>query len=188
MDEIDFSGENLMVVAHPDDETMWGGSLPIRYPGDWFIVCCTVPRRDPERALLFENACKKLGAESFCLPLQEPPASGTIQDIYLPAGDFDLVVTHGAEGEYGHLHHKQVHHLVTSAIQDTPILTFGYGKGDIKITLDMIEYQKKLNALKEYSHELPFQGKTMPKWKALLKNYDAVDFGVDHFDVFKREV
>ena len=49
MEAIDFSGKNLMVVAHPDDETMWGGSLPIRYPGDWFIVCCTVPKRDPER-------------------------------------------------------------------------------------------------------------------------------------------
>ena len=184
---MDFSGRNLMIVAHPDDETMWGGSLPIRYPGDWFIVCCTIPRRDPERALLFEKACVALGATSFCLPIAEPPVNGQIGEIFLPSDEFDLVVTHGAEGEYGHPHHKQVHNMVTEYYTDTPILTFNYGKGEIKIELTEEETQRKLGALKEYSHELPFQGKMMPKWKALLINYAEVDFGTDTFDEYKRE-
>jgi hypothetical protein len=183
MDEIDFSGKNLMVVAHPDDETMWGGSLPIRYPGNWTILCCSIPRRDPERAVLFKNACEKLGAEPRIIPVQE---SVNISGFHLPDG-FDLVVTHNKAGEYGHQHHKQVHRTVTD-FYDVPILTFGFGKGKIKIELNEEEYEQKLGALKEYSHELPYNGETMPKWKALLKNYEEVDFGTDTFDEYKREV
>ncbi len=183
---MDFSGRNLMVVAHPDDETMWGGSLPIRYPGDWTIVCSTIPRRDPIRAILFQNACEKLGAVPVLNTVPEPPVNGLIDEVILPEG-FDLVVTHGKEGEYGHPHHKQIHQLVVKYYPDTPILTFGFGKGEIKIELTEEETQKKLGALKEYSHELPFQGKVMPKWKALLINYAEVDFGKDTFDEYKRE-
>ena len=180
-----------MVVAHPDDETMWGGSLPIRYPGDWTIICCTIPRRDPERALLFQKACEKLGAKAVLLPIEEPPVNGLIDEIMLPDEKFDLVVTHGEAGEYGHPHHKQVHIIITkyyTQISPTPILTFGYGNGKIKIELDEKEHEQKLSALKEYSHELPFQGEVMPKWKALLINYSEVDFGTDTFDEYQAEV
>lgn len=188
MDEIDFSGKNLMVVAHPDDETMWGGALPIRYPGDWTIVCCTVPRRDPERALLFGEACKRLGAQPVLIPYQEPPVHGAIKDLILPEEDYDLVVTHGPEGEYGHPHHQQVSKMVTTYFTEvvpSKILTFGYGKGEISIELNEEEHAKKLHALQAYDHELPFQGKKMPKWKALLINYGDVDFGTDTFNEHK---
>ena len=57
-----------MIVAHPDDETLWGGAYILRHPGDWLVQCCSVPVSDPVRAIKFHEACKRLGATGFVLP------------------------------------------------------------------------------------------------------------------------
>ena len=164
----DLNGRKLMVVAHPDDETLWGGGIVLRYPGGWVIQCCSVPVADPIRADKFLEACRRLGAEGRVLhgrDVYDCPLAG-LEYVDL---DADVIVTHGAEGEYGHPHHVQVHqHVVRRA--PCRVLTFG---GPDVLELTTGERAAKLHALKAYDHVLPYDGMPRPKWAALLIRYGA---------------
>lgn len=155
-----------MVVAHPDDETLWGGGIVLRNPGGWVIQCCSVPEADPIRADKFREACRRLGAEPRVLhgrDVYDCPLSG-LEYVDL---DADVIVTHGAAGEYGHPHHVQVHQWVV-ARASCPVVCFG---GDQVLELTQAESDAKRWALMAYDHVLPYEGVPMPKWQALLMRY-----------------
>ena len=53
----------MMLVAHGDDESLWGGGLLARYAHkNWTVVCCTVPWADPIRTDKFRDACAVFNA------------------------------------------------------------------------------------------------------------------------------
>ena len=60
--------KRAIVVAHPDDEVLWAGGLPLRFPGDWTVVCCSTPAKDPVRAEHFFDACDVLGVKGKIFP------------------------------------------------------------------------------------------------------------------------
>ena len=163
----DLTGRKLMVVAHPDDETLWGGGLILRYPGNWTVVACSTPMADPVRAEKFLAAIERLGATGSVLPFLETFSSRLSVDVDVTG--YDVVVTHGPEGEYGHPHHIQVHHAVAARATGR-LLTFG---GPCPIELTTAERAAKLHALKAYDHVLPYDGVPMMKWEALLARYGA---------------
>jgi LmbE family N-acetylglucosaminyl deacetylase len=163
----DLTGRKLMVVAHPDDETLWGGGLILRYPGHWTVIACSTPMADPVRAAKFLEATRRLGATGIVSPFMETFSSILPFDYDLSG--YDVIVTHGAAGEYGHPHHVQVHREVTSRAR-CRVLTFG---GDDALLLTAAERAGKLHALKAYDHILPYDGMPMAKWEALLARYGA---------------
>lgn len=157
-----------MIVAHPDDETLWGGGYLLRYPGDWTVQCCSVPVADPVRAVRFREACARLGARSVVHDSPdrfETPLAG-LDGLDLA---FDQIVTHGLAGEYGHPHHQQVSGYVLCHAR-CPVVTFG---GPTELLLTTAERAAKLHALKAYDHVLPYDGVPMAKWEALLIRYGA---------------
>lgn len=157
---------DAVVVAHPDDETLWCGGLIARYKPD--VICCTVPQRDPERAIRFFDAVRWLGGYPILIPFVESPPNELIQHLdAVNLSRYGHIVTHGADGEYGHLHHKQVHKYVKEST-DCVLWTFG---GEIKLPLTEEEQTLKNLALRCYSHKSPSDnGK--PKWLALLDRYN----------------
>ncbi len=111
-----------IVVAHPDDETLWAGGLILAHPEwDWFI--CTLCRgSDPDRAPRFARALERYGARGAMAdlddgPEQEPLGDELVRDTVLsllPDSPFDLVLTHGPAGEYTrHTRHEEVSRAVT---------------------------------------------------------------------------
>lgn len=190
----DFFAEKLgqkccIVGAHPDDEVLFAAALPIRYPDrDWTIICCSIPRRDPIRAWKFFDACEALGARGRLMPVveSEPNENPTGLQL-LDLKSFDCVVTHNDEGEYGHVHHRAVHRAVISRLPKN-VITFGYrhaAHGKYEIRLNRDELQRKTQALRCYDHITPYEGRDVPKWRALVHRYfevEGIDPSVETYD------
>lgn len=158
----------LMCVAHPDDEILWGGGLPIRYPElDWRCVCCSYPSADPIRAYQFFDVCEALGMKGRIYP--RPDGLGALESLnaWLDVSEYDHVVTHGPKGEYGHAHHIEVHEYIKSC-NPKKLTTFGFGTGVHRLELSADERAKKLAAFKKYSYLRKYGSRTVPAWQALI--------------------
>jgi LmbE family N-acetylglucosaminyl deacetylase len=171
-----------LVVAHPDDETLWFGGLLIAHPGDWTVICASTPRRDPVRASKFLAACEQLGARGRVLPRIESEPSEPLAHLEeIELQPYACVVTHNSVGEYGHLHHRSVHEHVMRSFGG-PVLVSGYGLKSARYTIALREAQwrRKLAALMAYDHVAPYAGIDGPseKWEALLHRYGYVE-GID---------
>jgi len=105
-----------VLVAHPDDETLWTGGFLLNHPDwSWFIgaIC---RGSDPDRAPKFFQAIDRFQAAGKLADLddgvdQNPlPVEEIEQAIkgMLPGGPYDLVLTHGPWGEYSrHRRHEE---------------------------------------------------------------------------------
>lgn len=102
----------LVIVAHPDDETIWMGGTLLANKDNWNTTIISLCRRDDkDRAPKFRRVCKILKAKCFMSGLEDEklndiPIDGVISRIKpCLQGDYDHVFTHGKNGEYGHKRH-----------------------------------------------------------------------------------
>lgn len=114
--------KNIMIVAHPDDETIWGGDHLIEE--DYLVVCVTCGTnkvRDNE----IKKALSISDDELIKLGYPDNPG-GIVNDwseykesieedlsLIITMKNYDKIVTHNQEGEYGHIHHKMINNIVT---------------------------------------------------------------------------
>jgi len=133
-----------LVVAHPDDETLWAGGTILSHPSwKWFIVCLC-RRSDMERATKFYKALQVLKSEGIMgdlddgpeqKPLDEKEMEGAILDL-LPQKQFDLIISHNPSGEYTrHIRHEEAGKAViklwhTGKISANELWTFAYEDGN----------------------------------------------------------
>ena len=117
-DEV-ISGPRLLaavVVAHPDDETLWCGGYLLTHPEyDWRVV--TLCRAsDPDRAPKFRRVLQQLRAVGEMADLDDEPDQAPlsmeqVQEtiVRLLAGNsYSLILTHGPRGEYTrHRRHEE---------------------------------------------------------------------------------
>ena len=105
-----------VVVAHPDDETLWTGGTMLMHPESNWTVVTLCRKSDPDRAPRFFRAIEKLNATGAMGdlddgPEQRPLTSREVQHEILqslPSNRFDLIITHGLNGEYTrHLRHEE---------------------------------------------------------------------------------
>lgn len=183
------SVKRAVIVAHPDDEVLWGAGIVLRHPGDWTIICASVPRADPIRAEKFFDSCDVLGATPYLHRIMEPVPTDSMNYLdEIDLSEYEHIVTHNALGEYGHQHHKDVHRYVYRRYGKKKLTFFGYSpgaRGGHEIHLTDIELARKMKALKCYDHVLPYNGKPMPKWEALYQRYiteGGISFNVETYD------
>ena len=133
-DNIDTSGCNkLMIVAHPDDETLWGGAH--LKSGNWFVVCLTNHFTDV-RKNEFKSVMEKAGIKGIILDYPDlvrdankkwvkydwdSVKDGVAADVtkLIKSKNWDLIATHSPAGETGHIHHKNTDQAVTNACIST---------------------------------------------------------------------
>jgi len=132
-----------VIVAHPDDETLWTGGTILSHPSWNIFIVCLCRKSDTERALKFGNALKVFRAEGIMGDLDDGPEQKLldekeIEDILLellPGKHFDLVITHNPSGEYTrHIRHEEVSKSVillwsAGKISAGELWTFAYGDG-----------------------------------------------------------
>ena len=107
----------IVIVAHPDDETLWlGGEMLIHPNWNWFVVCLC-RKNDNDRAPKFYKALKELHAEGIMgdmndgsaqTPLDETDIENAILKL-IPKKHFDIIYTHNPSGEYTrHIRHEEI--------------------------------------------------------------------------------
>lgn len=116
----------LVIVAHPDDETLWMGGMILQ--NDWDVTVISLCRSDDaDRAPKFKKVCELLGVRGFISDLEDEELSDVSFDEVATRirkfvnGEYDLVFTHGANGEYRHKRHKDVHFTVEKMVKDKEI-------------------------------------------------------------------
>lgn len=105
-----------VIVAHPDDETLWAGGTILLHPDCNWTVITLCRKSDSDRAPKFIRAIEQLNATGVIGdlddgPEQTPLPSRQIQETIielLPSCRFDLIITHELWGEYTqHLRHEE---------------------------------------------------------------------------------
>jgi len=133
----------VVIVAHPDDETLWAGGTILSHPSWKCFIICLCRGDDPERAQKFYTALKVLKSEGIMghlddgpeqTPLDDTEVERAISDL-LPPKHFDLIITHNPTGEYTkHLRHEEISKGVirlwhSERISTHELWTFAYEDG-----------------------------------------------------------
>ena len=149
---------NLIICAHPDDETIYFGGLILQERSiPWKVICVTDGNADlqkDKRAIQFRSALKKLGVDSYegwgFPDVYENRLN--VDDISKHLGKLEIpekVFTHGIIGEYGHPHHQDVSYAVHKFFKDKcDVYSVAYNCfPDILINLSAKEYELKTKIL-----------------------------------------
>jgi LmbE family N-acetylglucosaminyl deacetylase len=161
--KIDNRKSVAVIVAHPDDETLWAGGTILSHPEwDCFVVCLS-RSRDTDRAPKFYISIKQLNADGIMGDLDDGPEQhlldpdeieSTILNL-LPILDYDIIITHNASGEYTrHVRHEEVNRAVfqlweTKQISTKEIWTFAYEDGNATYFPKAIETATQYDVLPE---------------------------------------
>ena len=107
----------IVVVAHPDDETLWAGGLLLSHP-EWSPFIVALCRgKDPDRAPKFRTVLERLDAKGAMGDLDDGPdqvplSPALVQETILsllPERHGDLILSHAPQGEYTrHRRHEEV--------------------------------------------------------------------------------
>ena len=133
-----------VIVAHPDDETLWcGGTMLLHTNWEWFVACLC-RKNDSDRAPKFKKVLESLNARGIMGDLDDGPDQNPLEEKnvcnailnLLPKEHFDLIITHSPFGEYTrHLRHEEIGRAVMALwngkkIDTSELWVFAYEDGN----------------------------------------------------------
>ena len=125
--------DNLMIIAHPDDDMLWGGHGLIQ--DDYFVVCVTCGT-NYIRVTEFKKVMKETNDKYVMLGYPDVTHGSiddwkTSQDLIIKdldkiikIKDWKKIVVHNPDGEYGHEHHKKLSKYTTNLVDAKEILYY----------------------------------------------------------------
>ncbi len=175
--------DRIMITAHPDDETIFGGDHLAK--NRYLIVCVTAgnnPTRDKELqhvARRYHDSFITLGYPDKTLGVRNNWKScykNINQDLtkILHKKKFKMIVTHNPDGEYGHIHHKMISKMVTKIASKSDMKLYYFNHYYTKRQLKNLQLEpwlttkdsrQKLLVLNEY---YPSQKKVIQHLKHIL--------------------
>jgi len=192
-----------VIVAHPDDETLWTGGTILSHPAWQIFIVCLCRGNDADRSPRFHNTLKIFKSEGIMgdlddgpeqKPLTEKEVEQTILRL-IPARHFDLIITHNPGGEYArHLRHEETGKAViklwnTGKISTNELWCFAYNDDNKKLYPVALEnaniYRTLSNRiwLRKYSiitetygfEKTSFEAQTTPRAEAFWQFTDPID-------------
>ena len=110
------SRDVAIIVAHPDDETLWAGGTILSHPSWRCFIVCLCRGSDKDRAPKFKKTLQILGANGIMGDLDDDPEQKPLNESeleysilnMLPPDHFDIIISHSPDGEYTrHLRHEE---------------------------------------------------------------------------------
>ena len=170
----------LMIIAHPDDETLFGGNELAK--NKYFVVCMT-NGSNSVRLNEFTEVMSQMGSKGMMLDYLDRPGKFERYTHFIEEDlrrlleykEWDSIVTHNPKGEYGHTNHKTVSAIVTKLANELGLYDklnyFVYHNksetSKMKPSLTCEEVEKKNKALgiyksqrgiqKQFAHHMPFE-------------------------------
>jgi LmbE family N-acetylglucosaminyl deacetylase len=186
-----------VIVAHPDDETLWAGGTILSHPS-WRVFVVTLCRAgDLDRSSKFFEALKKYGADGKMGDMDDGPDQNSLYDgevqetvlRLLPQENYDMIITHNPNGEYTrHKRHEELSRAVimlwnSGKLKASELWAFAYEDGGGKYfprpiktaaiynTLPKQIWEQKYNIITQtYGFaENSFEAKTTPESEAFWK-------------------
>ena len=158
--------KNIMIVAHPDDETLWGGANLIKE--NYFVISLTnnynlVRAKEFMQIMNFTNNSGILldypDTQDDIIDNWSEVEIGILKDLttILNYKNWEKIVTYGPDGTYGHIHHKKTSKFVTLTTKKlkkfNKLYYFGkyYDKDKIPSNLPKISDKELQYKIKEIS-------------------------------------
>lgn len=150
--------DKVMIVAHPDDEMLWGGMSLINYK-KWKVVCVT-NGNNKKRRNEFITIMNKLNHNYEIWSYEDCFLNYNLsQEIYKDINNLlvdpkiKYVVTHNVNGEYGHVHHKKIFQVVMN-VSKKPVYVFNYSNNKISENIERLKsYQDKKKICQIYKSQ-----------------------------------
>jgi LmbE family N-acetylglucosaminyl deacetylase len=136
----------LMIVAHPDDELIFGGAELIQ--NENYKIICMTNQDNPKRLKEFSGVINELNHGFDILNHKDDSRIKNIDREYSEYIENELIkknikkiVTHNKKGEYGHNFHRAVHDMVTDICDKNKLLDklYYFHTGNKKIDEKLIK-------------------------------------------------
>jgi LmbE family N-acetylglucosaminyl deacetylase len=135
-----------VIIAHPDDEILWAGGTILMHPESEWTIVTLCRKSDLDRAPKFFRVIEELNATGVMGDLDDGPEQKPLKNLQvqheilqnLSSNRFDLIMTHGLNGEYTrHLRHEETAQAVmalwkSERLSAGQIWRFAYGDDDRK--------------------------------------------------------
>ena len=153
---------NLIIVAHPDDESIFFGNWLSKNAENTKVVCVT-GGYDEVRKSEFLKAMGILGIEDYEIwdyrfslsPLEDFSSIYSDMQGLRFSEKWDCVITHSRYGEYGHIQHIEVHDMVVDVFRGIRIKVFSISSNPIPN--QDLEFKILLNRAYESQYRTGFE-------------------------------
>ena len=174
----DYQTTKLMIVAHPDDELIFGGAELIKHGPEYKVVCIT-NKNNKTRSKEFKSVMEALNVGSYEMwdfkdSLYDETKIYNLEPFNkLLFKNWEKIITHNPIGEYGHPKHKRLFETIKKLTNEFYV----FGKSSTKLPKNILDKKQKL--LKLYKSEQPIINQLLTKngdWFKSNSNTNYIEY------------